>query len=444
MTTHLIDERQMPSLPMVWPIERLPSAPQEPIPEGYALRWHFEPGCSAIGTLIASEWPGEEDGWYPENTILLVHAETGQPVATARTGRGSSFGGVITYVVVDPLHRGKGLGRAVTALAVARLMEAGCRQIFLQVAGWRLPAVRCYLRLGFVPPLLDDEYLPLWQRICGQIGWPAQEGEWPRSLAWESPGARPDSESRKEESSRKGTALLRKFRCSLLGRPVSFYRLVGDMLLLYIDCQPGDDDGYLIWLDPCWQVRGPEGVLVGSDFWLAQGEREAAVSRTHGVAFSYLPSKGVPAERYERAGAFLSPLIGEPVTGLEVKPGSNALAVEVGVRFRIRTWVLDPTTCHTWHMDNIGRRVALYGSPKGLEVVRRHGADKQPRSRDRRQQGDLHALNEDGLVLCNPRDREAAHRAEMEGIATDDRAAVTCRKCSRLLYQRDKARQEGR
>ncbi len=65
-------------------------------------------------------------------------------------------------------------------------------------------------------------------------------------------------------------------------------------------------------------------------------------------------------------------------------------------------------------------------------------------SRDKRAKRDLHALNEDGMVLCNPRDREAAHRAEMEGIATDDRAAVTCPKCLALLYARDKARQEGR
>jgi hypothetical protein len=55
---------------------------------------------------------------------------------------------------------------------------------------------------------------------------------------------------------------------------------------------------------------------------------------------------------------------------------------------------------------------------------------------------DLHALNEDGMVLCNPRDKEAAHRAEMEGIATDDRAAVTCRKCQSLLFARDKAQRE--
>ena len=62
----------------------------------------------------------------------------------------------------------------------------------------------------------------------------------------------------------------------------------------------------------------------------------------------------------------------------------------------------------------------------------------------RRRKRDLHALDDDGMVLCNPRDKEAAHRAEMEGIATDDRAAVTCRKCLSLLYERDRARREGK
>lgn len=60
-------------------------------------------------------------------------------------------------------------------------------------------------------------------------------------------------------------------------------------------------------------------------------------------------------------------------------------------------------------------------------------------SRDTRTKRDLHALDEDGMVLCNPRDREAAHRAEVEGIATTDVAAVTCRKCRELLG-RDPAR----
>ena len=57
-------------------------------------------------------------------------------------------------------------------------------------------------------------------------------------------------------------------------------------------------------------------------------------------------------------------------------------------------------------------------------------------SQDKRPKRDRHALNDDGMVLCNPRDREAAHRAQMEGIATEDRDAVTCKKCLELLHKR--------
>ena len=75
------------------------------------------------------------------------------------------------------------------------------------------------------------------------------------------------------------------------------------------------------------------------------------------------------------------------------------------------------------------------------------GADRpqgyQAMSADKRQKRDKHALDGNGMVVCNPRDKEAAHRAEMEGIATDDRAAVTCKKCLALLYQRDRGRNDA-
>jgi hypothetical protein len=63
-------------------------------------------------------------------------------------------------------------------------------------------------------------------------------------------------------------------------------------------------------------------------------------------------------------------------------------------------------------------------------------------SQDNRQKRDLHALNQEGMVLCNPRDKEAAHRAEMEGIATEDQSAVTCRNCLALLYKFSKEQRE--
>jgi len=51
----------------------------------------------------------------------------------------------------------------------------------------------------------------------------------------------------------------------------------------------------------------------------------------------------------------------------------------------------------------------------------------------KRDRQDLHGLDEEGMLLCNPRDREAAHRAQVERIATEDIEAVTCRKCRALM-----------
>ena len=64
-------------------------------------------------------------------------------------------------------------------------------------------------------------------------------------------------------------------------------------------------------------------------------------------------------------------------------------------------------------------------------------------SHKKRLRRDLHYLNKDGMVACNPRDSEAAHRAEVEGIATEDVDAVTCQKCWKVI-QREKERSRFR
>jgi hypothetical protein len=61
----------------------------------------------------------------------------------------------------------------------------------------------------------------------------------------------------------------------------------------------------------------------------------------------------------------------------------------------------------------------------------------------KRHNDDLHFLDADGMVACNPRDREASHRAIMERIATENAAAVTCEKC-RLAIRRARERRASR
>ena len=197
MMATAVDEHQLPAMYMVWPINRLPSPPPPAIPEGYILRRRLESDLGPVRTLIDSDGPISDRAWedfldriVPEGAFLAAHAESGQPVATASaihnpraTRYYFPFGGEVGYLHVDPAHRGLGLGRTMVALVVARLIEAGYRHIFVGVQGWRLPAVKCYLRLGFVPLLHADELLPRWRRVCHEIGWADSEADWPTSLA---------------------------------------------------------------------------------------------------------------------------------------------------------------------------------------------------------------------------------------------------------------------
>jgi len=68
----------------------------------------------------------------------------------------------------------------------------------------------------------------------------------------------------------------------------------------------------------------------------------------------------------------------------------------------------------------------------------------KPMPRDKRQKRYLHALDENGMVMCNPRDKEAALRSLTEGIATEDWETVTCRKCLALVFIHNKILKEGK
>jgi mycothiol synthase len=198
MEVAAIDERLLPAMYMVWSIDRLPALPARVVPEGYVLRTCTGSDLNAVRTLIDTDGPIGDKEWehfvdriLPSGAFLSIQAESGSPVGTASAMHNPRatryyfpFGGQVGYVAVDAAHRGKGLGRALVAQVVARLMEAGYRHIFVGVQGWRLPAVKCYLSLGFVPLVHDAALLPRWRRICEQIGWAVREEDWPRSLTY--------------------------------------------------------------------------------------------------------------------------------------------------------------------------------------------------------------------------------------------------------------------
>jgi mycothiol synthase len=72
--------------------------------------------------------------------------------------------------MVHPLHRGRELGKIVSTMVVKRFLSAGYSNIRVGVQGFRLPAIRTYLAVGFVPFIYDDQLRARWERIFDALG----------------------------------------------------------------------------------------------------------------------------------------------------------------------------------------------------------------------------------------------------------------------------------
>ena len=61
--------------------------------------------------------------------------------------------------------------RAVCAAVVARFLQAGYERIYLKTDDWRLPAIKVYLQLGFVPFLFTMGMEERWKTVCAKLKW---------------------------------------------------------------------------------------------------------------------------------------------------------------------------------------------------------------------------------------------------------------------------------
>ena len=91
------------------------------------------------------------------------------------------FGGELGWVAGHPDHTGNGLGLAVCASVVRRLLQAGYKNIFLNTDDWRLPALSIYLRLGWIPLLYMADMEERWRDVCAKLDWPFNPQDWPVS-----------------------------------------------------------------------------------------------------------------------------------------------------------------------------------------------------------------------------------------------------------------------
>ena len=182
------------SLQMIWPPSRAGSPPSWTVPEGYLLRTFRQGDELGFSRLMErAGFPGwnsqEFETWLrktlPAGFFFLVHVNTNEMAATAMACHNPTalhpFGASLSCVAADPGHQGRGLGYVVAAAATRRMLAAGYEDIYMETDDWRLPAIKTYLKMGWVPFFFEADMSKRWLTICEQLEWSYTPQVWPRS-----------------------------------------------------------------------------------------------------------------------------------------------------------------------------------------------------------------------------------------------------------------------
>ncbi len=152
------------------------------LPRGYSLRT-FQAGDSIHWERIIADSFQREEGQIPFDKIMrsapafqpkriffITHSQT--PVATASAWHRKQDGpqiGYLHYVGCINDHQGMGLGRVVSIAALLRMKIEGRQQAMLETDDFRLPAIRSYLKMGFVPRIVHNNQQERWKSIYDQM-----------------------------------------------------------------------------------------------------------------------------------------------------------------------------------------------------------------------------------------------------------------------------------
>ena len=156
-----------------------------PVAEGWHIRT-FRPGEEQIWLEICRHGlVGEDctDAWdwaiiarenlVPEKDLFFARGEDDVPVATTIGYVRPSGIGDIHMVACHTDARGHKLGEALLSCAMTKLKEempGEGRYTRLTTDDWRLPAIKGYIRAGFLPVLYDEGMEERWKKVLSELG----------------------------------------------------------------------------------------------------------------------------------------------------------------------------------------------------------------------------------------------------------------------------------
>lgn len=124
----------------------------------------------------------EPDGIVPEQ-IFVVKDLVGRVVATATAWLQAPGKGYLHMVSARPECRGQHLGAVVVQAVMEWFSDHDVTEIFLWTDDFRLPAIKTYLHIGFLPVLYDFDMAKRWNAIYEKLGvrYPVYSCQWVES-----------------------------------------------------------------------------------------------------------------------------------------------------------------------------------------------------------------------------------------------------------------------
>jgi len=160
--------------------------PEANIPDGYELRV-LRPGeeikweeiCNRAFTWENHFASGisERKGYVEDGVFVITDGDKIIATGTALCTREQPDGyGYVHMIAADKNYSGQRLGYEITAAVIRRLRDAGFEKAELNTDDFRLPAIKSYCRLGFIPDLSRDGTMrERWEKIYEIFGWELTE-----------------------------------------------------------------------------------------------------------------------------------------------------------------------------------------------------------------------------------------------------------------------------
>jgi mycothiol synthase len=156
----------------------LPALP--PLPSGYEWRELREDALDLVSALMTVAF--EDESWTAERvhrefmaspdvrkTFVIVWGERAVASASVQIPEKSPETGYLHWVAADPEHRGRRLGYIVSLAVLHELARHGCRDAALLTDDPRLPAIKTYLNLGFLPEHRDETHPARWEAVTALL-----------------------------------------------------------------------------------------------------------------------------------------------------------------------------------------------------------------------------------------------------------------------------------